>query len=134
MTCRQKGFIGLTWLLLLTFGGAGTFNPADNTPTRQTCETQPVACTINIVTTVNWQLFDHKCNGLFYKHDYNRNWWLYKNITIVNDASGGMLQIVGTLFIVIYNCKWFIVQATVASLTYTTENINKLDHFQNTTF
>ncbi len=72
-----------------------------------------MACTINMITIV----IDD-----------------YKHITNVNDASGGMLQIVGTLFIVIYNCKLFIVQATVASLTNSTENINKLVHFQNTTF
>jgi hypothetical protein len=78
-----------------------------------------VACTINIVTIVIDDSRDHKYTGLYYYQDYDRNWWLYKHITIVNGTVRVMLYIVASHLVTIYECKLFIVLANDPGETVT---------------
>ncbi len=70
-----------------------------------------VACNVNIVTIVIDDSRGHKYTGLYYYQDYDRNWWLYKHITIVNGTVRLMLYIVASHLVTIYERKLFIVLA-----------------------
>jgi hypothetical protein len=59
---------------------------------------------------------DCKCSFQYYKYDCNGKFWLYKPITIVNDTSRVMLQIVDLSRGIIYDRNMFIEQDTEANV------------------
>jgi uncharacterized heparinase superfamily protein len=42
-------------------------------------------------------IYNRSHRGLYYKHDYDHNWWFHKHIMITNDAFRVAQQIVASL-------------------------------------